>query len=294
MKRLYIILFCILIIAPVMAQDKKKKKSSAAYNKQGNENEKFLNKQWWLGFKAGTNLSNVHVLKTYSVFSPTNYPAAQSEKKYDHFKQLGAQATLEASFYFNGFYFSIQPTYQHSLFTYSNAYHWHDDLVPTNILDLNYEQEQKVDHFIIPFIIKYDIAGDKLRPYVQLGGYSAILINANKYITISGVDQASGGVNSFTDPVIIVGAKDLFAKSSWGLLAGAGLNYALGNVRLNLDVQYKYGMSNITSTKNRNSNDSLSGVGDILDDMTLDNLSISIGCLFPMRFLTNGFTSSDR
>jgi outer membrane protein W len=293
MKRLYIILFCFLIMAQVSAQDKKRKPSKA-YNKQSNDNEKFLEKQWWLGFKAGTNLSNVHVLKTYSVFSPTNYTPEKSGKKYEHFAQLGAQATIEASFYFKGFYFSFQPTYQHSRFTYTNAYNWTDDEVPTNSLQLNYEQEQKVDHFIIPFIIKYDFTGSKLRPYVQIGGYSAILINANKFVTISGVDNASGGANEFTDPTIIVGAKDLFAKSSWGLIGGAGLNYTLGNVRLNLDAQYKYGMSNITSTKNRNSNDSLSGIGDIMDDMTLDNLSLTIGCLFPMRFLASGFKSSDR
>ncbi len=293
MKRLYIILFCFLIMAQTSAQDKKRKPSKA-YNKQSNENEKFLEKQWWLGFKAGTNLSNVHVLKTYSVFSPTNYTPEESGKKYEHFAQLGAQATIEVSFYFKGFYFSLQPSYQHSRFTYTNTYNWTDDEVPTNSLQLNYEQEQKVDHFIIPFIIKYDFTGSKFRPYVQIGAFSAILINANKFVTISGVDNASGGANEFTDPTIIVGAKDLFAKSSWGLIGGAGLNYTLGNVRLNLDAQYKYGMSNITSTENRNSNDSLSGIGDIMDDMTLDNISLTIGCLFPMRFLANGFKSSDR
>lgn len=294
MKRLYIILFCFLVIAQVSAQDKKKRKPNAAYNKQNDENEKFLNKQWWLGFKAGTNLTNVHVLKTYSVFSPTNYEPEESAKKYENFKQPGAQATIEASFYFNGFYFSFQPTYQHALFTYTNSYTWLDEEVATNTLQLNYEQEQKVDHFIFPLLIKYDIAGRKLRPYVQIGAYSAILINANKSVTISGVDNASGGSNTFTDPAIIVGAKDLFAKNSWGLIGGAGLNYALGNVRINLDAQYRYGMSNITSTKNRNSSDSLSGVGDIMDDLTMDNLSLSLGCLFPMRFLASGFKSSDR
>ncbi len=294
MKRLYIIFFCFLIIAQASAQDKKKRKSSPAYNKQTNENEKFLNKQWWLGLKAGTNLSNTHLLKTYSIISPTNYTKDLSAKKYDNFKQFGAQVTVEASFYFKKFYFSIQPTYQHARFIYTNTYNWTDAETPTNTLDLKYEQEQKLDHLLIPLLIKYDIAGSKLRPYVQIGVYSAILINASKSVTISGVDNASGGANEFQDPAIIVGAKDLFAKSHWGLIGGAGLNYALGNVRLNLDVQYKYGMSNITSTKDRNSSDSLSGVGDIMDDMTLDNLSMSVGCLFPLRFLASGFKSLDR
>jgi outer membrane protein W len=294
MKRLYIILLCLVLVAQAEAQDKKRKKPAGAYNKQNSENEKFLNKQFWLGFKAGTNLTKIHVLKTYSSFSPTNYPSDQSAKKYQNFNQLGAQATIEVSFYFKGFYFSVQPTYQHSRFTYTNSYTWEDAGIPTNKLELNYDQEQKVDYISFPFLIKYDMAGYKLRPYVQIGAYSSVLINANKFVTISGTDYASGGKNEFTDPTIAVGAKDLFAKSYWGLIGGVGLNYALGNVRLNLDVQYLYGMSNITSTKNRNSNDSLAGVGDTLDDMTMDNLSMSIGCLFPMRFLASGFKSLDR
>ena len=48
------------------------------------------------------------------------------------------------------------------------------------------------------------------------------------------------------------------------------------------------------SFSKRERNDSLSGIGDIMDDMTLDNISLTIGCLFPMRFLANGFKSSDR
>jgi hypothetical protein len=108
------------------------------------------------------------------------------------------------------------------------------------------------------------------------------------------VDVAAGGANAFKDEPIMVGAKDLFAKNHWGLVAGAGAYYNLGNVRVNLDIQYKYGMSNITSVKNRYSNDRLSGVGDAMDDLTLDNLSFSIGCLFPLRFLENGFKSLDR
>ena len=71
------------------------------------------------------------------------------------------------------------------------------------------------------------------------------------------------------------------------------MNYNLGNIRINLDIMYRYGMSNITSTENRYSNDRLAGVGDAMDDLTMDNISISLGALFPLRFLSSGFKSSD-
>jgi hypothetical protein len=120
------------------------------------------------------------------------------------------------------------------------------------------------------------------------------LLDAGKEVTMKGVDNAAGGENEFRDESINIGAKDLFAKTHWGLLGGLGLNYNLGNnVRLNLDVMYRYGMSNIVSTKNRYGSDRLSGVGDVMDDLSLDNLAVSVGCLFPLRFLSSGFKTLD-
>ncbi len=298
MKRLSLLLLCCLIALTVaVAQEKKRKKpSSPAFKeKKAKEDAKFLNKQWWLGLKAGANLSKVTVDKSYSAIAATNYEPNTIGKKYKNFDLMGSQATLEVTFYFKGFSFSFQPTYQHSRFFYSNTYEWTSTTESTDHVQLNFEQEQKVDHAIIPLIVKYDIMGDKLRPYVQIGIYSAMLINANKSVTMKGVDNAAGGVNEFSNESIIIGAKDLFAKNHWGLIGGAGVNYNLGNnVRLNLDVMYRYGMSNITSTKNRYDSDRLSGVGDVLDDLTLDNLSISLGCLFPLRFLSSGFKTLDK
>jgi outer membrane protein W len=297
MKRLSLLLLCCLFLTAAVAQDKKRKKpASPAYKeKKAKEDAKFLNKQWWLGLKAGGNLSKVSVEKMYSAISPTNYQPSAISKQYKSMDLVGSQVALEVTFYFKGFSASFQPTFQHSRFLYTNSYEWTSASETSNHVLLNFEQEQKVDHAILPLIIKYDIVGDKLRPYVQVGIYTAMLINANKEVSIKGIDNAAGGTNEFSDEAIIIGAKDLFAKNHWGLLGGVGVNYNLGNhVRLNLDVTYRYGMSNIVSTKNRYGSDRLAGVGDVMDDLTLDNLSVSIGCLFPLRFLSSGFQTLDK
>lgn len=295
MKRLTLLTLCFFISLSLLGQEKKRKPSAYNKQKQTQEDEKFLEKQWWLGFKAGANLSKANVEKSYSIIAPTNYEPSTIGKKYDNYTLVGSQATLEVSFYYKRFLLSFQPTFQHSRFLYSNTFVWSSESEQNNRVELNFEQEQKVDHAILPLIIKYDIYGNRLRPYVQIGVYSGILLNATKSVTSSGIDNAAGGENEFTNEPINVGAKDLFAKSHWGLLGGAGLNYNLGNnVRLNLDIMYKHGMSNITSTENRYGSDRLSGVGDALDDLTLDNLSVSIGCLFPMRFLSSGFKTLDK
>lgn len=295
MKRLNLLLLCCILALSCAAQSKKKQKKFN--NKKANESAEFLDKQWWLGFKAGTNLSNPVVVKRYAVFSPIlsdEYEGGEENKKYESFRQFGSQAALEITFTYKRFSISVQPTYRSTRFVYSNQYEWAGDTIATNHLILKYEQEQKVEHAVIPLIVKYEITGNKIRPYAQFGIYTAFLINANKTVRVSGTDNASGGANNFHDPDIIVGAKDLFAKKNWGIMGGVGLNYHLGNVRFNFDVLYAQGMSSITSAKNRFGNDRVAGIGDAMDDMKLNNLAISLGCLFPLRFLGSGFKSIDK
>lgn len=295
MKKLFSLL-CLLLVAGMIFGQSSKKRSPQSFNSrpQSIPGGDFLDKQWWLGLKAGVNVSDVAVEKRYSAFSPGNYPASLTDKDYASYNATGTQVTLEVTFYYKGFSFSVQPAYRHSIFTYSNDYEWSDTQNATNRLELTYENEQKVDHAEIPLIFKYDIIGNRLRPYVQAGVYYSFLINAAKSVEVSGNDYASGGINQFTNDPVSIGAKDLFADNHWGLLGGVGANYNLGNVRLNLDFQYRASMSLINSTENRFGSDRLSGIGEAMDDIKLKNIAISIGCLFPMRFLASGFKTLDQ
>ena len=292
MKKSLLLLTAILICLATFGQSRKKPSGFNAKEK-AKEQEKFLNKQFWLGFKAGINLSQADPTVRYSILSPTNYPIGTTNKVYDSFNKVGSQASIEVTFYYKGFSFSTQPTYLHSRFTYSNQLTWDNPENAKEQLILNYDNEQTLDYADLPFIIKYDITHNRLRPYVQAGIFYSILINATKSVTVTGQDYASGGINQFTNEPIIVGAKDLFTNY-WGLMAGAGANYNLGNVRLVLDISYRKGMSNIANTKNRYNNDRLSGIGDVQDDTKLNNIVISAGCLFPMRFLSNSFKALDK
>lgn len=290
MMRFLIVIFVLATSLSGQAQNKKKPGGLAAKPSQQN---KFLEKQWWLGFKAGTNLSQAVPIKRYSIMTPTNYALALTDKSYDSYGTMGAQAALEITFYYKGFSFSTQPTYRHSSFTYSNQYQWTNSENPAEQLILQYDQEQKIDYADFPLIVKYDILRNKLRPYVQVGVFYSMLINANKSVKVSGTDYASGGTNQFVNQEIIVGAKDLF-DNYWGIMAGVGADYNFGNVRLVLDVSYWKGMSNITNVDNRFGNDRLAGIGDAQDDLDLNNIVISAGVLFPMRYLSSGFKTLDR
>ncbi|RAW01321.1 porin family protein [Pseudochryseolinea flava] len=295
MKKHYLyVLLCLFATLQLSAQSSlsKKKRQPSAYNKQNKENDQFLQKQFWLGLKAGTNLSSVTIENRYAIFSPID--GFETPKKYDRYKGLGTQIALELSFSFKGFSISFQPTYQHALFSYSKEYFWGGTEEGALSLEMTYDHKHKVDHLLFPLLVKYEVAGNKLRPYLQAGFYQGLRVSANKDITIRGVDHASGGDNEFEKESIAIDATNLFAKNHWGLIGGAGVYYNQGNVRLNLDIQYRHGMSSIISNKNRYENDMLVGAGEVMDDLSLQSVSVSLGCLFPMRFLGTGFKSSDR
>lgn len=284
MRKLYPLVLCLIVCSlTVSGQSNRKRKAPA---KAHNPNSDFLDKQWWLGFKGGVNFSKAIVDQSYGVYSPAE------DKAYDDWAGVGAQATVEVTFTFRQFSISLQPTYRNSKFAYSNHYEWDDEGDAELIVD--YKHEQKVDWAEFPLLFKYDITTSKLRPYVQVGAYYAFLINANKSVETSGIDYASGSENKFTEPAITVGASDLFAKKHWGLVFGGGVNYHVGNIRLNLDFMYRKGMSLVNSTENRYGDPRLTGTGDVMDDIKLNNIAISLGCLFPMRFLSSGFQSIDK
>jgi hypothetical protein len=292
MRKFYLVLLAVLLAAGAQAQGKKKSGNFNTIKTKTGVNE-FIQQQWWLGFKAGVNLAQADPLKRYTILTPTNYPSSLTDKKYDAFKEIGIQTTVEISYYYKGFYFSTQPSYISSTFTYSNQLKWFNAQNPTETLTQTYKQSQKVEYADFPFIIKYDITGSKLRPFVQVGIFYSLLLNAVKTVNVSGIDQASGGTNTLTSEPLIVGSKDLFSNY-WGLMGGVGVSYQLGNVKLVLDASYRQGMSNIANPQNRFSNDRLSGIGDAQDDLKLKNIVVSAGVLFPMRYLSNSFKSNDR
>lgn len=259
---------------------------------KGTAQDRFLNKQFWLGFKAGVNLTGPTALTQYSVIVPNDYDVATTNKTYKSYNKLGGQATLEVTFYYKGISISAQPTYRTSNFTYSNEYLWTSTESGNYTLNLKFDQEQQLDYFDLPLLLKYEFTQNNLRPFIQAGVYYSILVNATKGVTVSGTDNASGGTNSFENEPVVVGAKDLFTNN-WGAIAGGGLNYNLGNVRVVLDISYHIGMSNIANVNNRYSNDRLSGIGDAQDDLKTNHLLFSVGCLFPLRFLSSNFKSLD-
>jgi outer membrane protein W len=286
-RRILLVLFA---LSCFVAHAQKRKTPSPSVKAKSAKQDNFLQKQLWVGFKAGANFSEADPIKRYTVLTPTNYSAALADKKYTGFSKAGSQATLEITYQYKNFFISTQPTYRQSRFSYTNQFEWKNLEDFRESLVENYVNEQKVNYIDLPLFLKYTIGSGKLRPFIQVGIYYSFLINATQTVSISGTDVASGGTNQFSNEPVIVGAKGLFTNY-WGLTGGIGATYQLGNVQLVLDASYRKGMSNIADTKNRYNNDRLAGIGDVPDDIKLNNIVINAGILFPMRFLSSNFKS---
>jgi len=289
MKKIVFLLLFVGIGAVCLGQRKPPKLPK--FNKT-RDKDVFLEKQWFLGFKGGVNLSEARPYNSYAVIHPIGQDPYN--KEYTSFQYVGTQAALEATFYFTGLSLSFQPTYRYNRFSYENTFTWADAENPTNRIDVTYNQQQQVHYLDLPLLAKYEYMISKFSPYIQAGVYYSFLVNANKSVLINGTDYASGGTDQFVNGPLIVGATDLFAPRHWGLVYGIGTYMNQGNVRFCLDIQFKQGLSNISSVVNRFKSDRLSGIGDTMDDMRLNSVAVSIGCLFPLRFLSSSFRSIDR
>ncbi len=289
---LFAIFACLLVVySPDLQAQKNRRNYPGGGQNRKPANQKFLETQWWLGFKWGANLTSAIPEQRFSAFSPTD--GNTGEKTYEDFKHLGVQAGIDATFYHKGFSFSFQPNYRRQRFAYNNSFNWTDSNDPTSTLDLHYDQDHNLDYLELPLIVKYDFRQDAFTPFVQFGGYYGTLINATKKVDITGTDQASGASNAFEGEQLVIGADDLFIKTSLGILAGVGVNYSVGNLRLAFDVSYRWGLHNVTNAKNRFTENRLAGIGDALDDMNMQNLSFTFSTLFPLRFISKNFNSID-
>ncbi len=270
-----------LILSSLALSAQKKKPSKNA----------FLDTQWYLGFFGGANLSMANPTTSFFGYEPLNYNEGEIEKQYDNYTKPGFQAGLVFMFYAKGFTFGVKPGIHNYAIEYSRKVNWAESTNPDNSLEIQYKHTNNFNYFEIPLSIQYDIIKGKIRPFVGVGGYYGLLLNANATIERSGTDLASGSTGSFTNQSKTIGTTDLFIKSSVGISGFVGVSYDPGNIRITMDVGYKYGLNNISNTENRYLNNELSAIGDATDDLQLQNIYLTLGFVFPLKFISKNFNA---
>ncbi len=277
--RFKLTLLLLIVSASVWAQKRKK----PSYK------DPFLKTQWYLGFFAGGNLAKATPTASFYGYEPLNYTPDKLTKTYHGFKQLNAQAGLVFMFYTRGFSLGLKPgihTYQTGHTTGST---WNDTNDNTNTLQINYNHLTKFNYLEFPLTVQYDLVKGKLRPFIGLGGYYGLLLSTNRTIERTGTDAASGSAGSFTNAPKTIGITNLFITSALGVQGFVGASYDPGNIRITLDIGYKMGLNNITSTQNRFVNNNLSALGEATDDIRLQNIYFNLGFVFPLKFISKNF-----
>jgi hypothetical protein len=254
----------------------------------------FEKSQFWLGIKGGMNLTQPTVAERFTVFEPIDGNYEGYEKKYQSFNKIGTQFQFAFQFSYRRFSIYAAPGYKSMLFSYTTGYKWQDATIPTNSVELNYDQTQKVEYAYLPLSIKFEFFSNKIRPYIHGGGFIGYKFNAQKSFITSGTDLASGGSASFENAPIIIGATSLFNPLWYGVMGGLGVNYDFQTVRIFVESNYLYGFNSITNENKRYTENAVSGSGDALDNLKLSNLEISAGVLFPLKFLVSGGYKSVR
>jgi hypothetical protein len=251
----------------------------------------FLSTQWYLGFFAGVNLTGTNPTTSYYGYSPLNYSATLLEKNYNNFSKIGGQGGLVFMFYTSGFTFGLKPGIHSYTSEHSTSVNWIDSTDPDNSLNVNYNHTTVFRYLEFPFSIQYDLMRDKIRPYVGVGAYYSLLLDAARTITRTGTDSASGSSGGFTNQPQTFGVKDLYLTSSVGIMGFIGASYDPGNIRITLDIGYKYGLNNITNTENRFLSNELTAIGEATDDLKMQNLYLTLGFLFPLKFISKSYNS---
>lgn len=250
--------------------------------------ETFLDTQWWLGVRFGVNYTQPNVMKHYSAFSAINYELSALQKEYDAFKNIGAQAGMDISFYHKGFSIALQPTYKRMNYAYSNDLVWIGESEVDRFETL-YEINQFFNFFEVPLSLQYEILRKgKIRPFVSAGMQYSMLISSGKDVNITHSEFTSGSARSFSGGKISLGSSDQF-KGFFGAVGGIGAGFDYFNVRTVITVSYYYGLSEVTDESKNFRDTELSSLGETNDKIKLNNMDVSLSLVFPLRYIDKTF-----
>lgn len=285
-KSLLICFMAFLLMCPtvIFAQGKPGKRRPSV--KSGNTDAN----QWWIGVRGGVNFSSATVQESYSVFSYTkDYTIGENEKKYNAFTLPGLQFGFSAGFEFiKGLSVNVLPSYSSYKFSYDNSFRWYDTDDPEKLVTTSYNFETRLQYISVPLTFKYELTSGRFKPYIQVGGYYNFLTDAIKKVKNTSIDQASGSDSEINVTELSVGIDDRTKSGDYGVLGGIGFTYNIGNARIGLEVNYRYGLENLDNGGMKYiDNQLVTGSYDVSDDYSLNILELNLMVIIPLKFITS-------
>lgn len=233
-----------------------------------------------VGIKGGVNFSLAIPLSRSSIFSgqaPEDY-----EKDYNFFLQnVGMQMGFIIMYDLTKMLkISLQPSTNDYTYKYKNTYNWTGNTV------LQYEAEyaQKLRFLEIPLIVGFYAANYQTwQPYFQGGVYYGRVMDATTQISVVETSTNLVGSDQSLSYTTLANSKDLYGKSHFGILAGAGISYLAGSTRIGLEANYRLLITNLNTTETQFVNNQVvSGGYDVPDKFKFSNLAITLNVIVPL------------
>ena len=234
----------------------------------------------------GINTSTPLIYKKYEVFSSLDSEVEAAERKYGDFKVINGQFGLEITFYKNGLSYSTQPNYRQVAYESTHERNWTSESNTNQNLETKITSRQILNHIDLPLLVKKDITSGQLRPFLQVGGALGFVLNARKNSTVINKSSGFDEEHQFT-----VDNRDQFRTTYFELLGGGGLSYDVQSIRVVLDANYRFLGSNIIKPENRTIDNQSLSIGQSMDDLSLNNISVNLGILFPLRYVGSGLVN---
>lgn len=255
----------------------------------GNNYKNFLKTQWWLGLKSGVTLTNPNPRDAASSIEPIDYDISELDKSYDGIvDHSGMFIGLDFGLYHKGFTLNLEPNFKQLTYGYSTNFNWIGE-EPEQTFNTVFTSRQKLNLIEIPTTLTVDlISKKKVRPFVGGGIAYSFIIGTEKDNTLTHTDNTSGSPRTQTGEQFVITNSDQF-KGFFSYHFGGGIGFDYFNIKTIIDVFYHRSLTKVNNTNNRFDVNELTTIGDISDDIKLDHLSISIGFVFPMRYLEKPF-----
>lgn len=245
-------------------------------------NRYYVAPRFLVGVNLGVNFTFVHPGERYMVLVPVDPGKIDSYQKDYSFNlsdSRGTQYGLVLEYALTKHLsITIQPAFSSMKFRYKNRFTREDETGQT-ATTLDYTHRHKLGYLEIPLLFKYRFIKPKFKPYLQVGVYYSMLQTAIKTLNaVSLPDQ------EYREQAI-VDIKQLLTRSNLGIRVGLGVDYDIGDFRLQVEANYKFGFNNIVDKANRFGNEQLMfAFYDVFDDMKLRNWELSVKLLLPISY----------
>ncbi len=249
--------------------------SYLAQNAAKKGQSKFLEK-FSLGIKGGVNFSLIIPFERAAIFS--GQVLESYEKDYDVFaKNTGMQMGFILMYDITQVVkISLQPGLNNYAYKYKTMYEW------AGRTNIQYESAftHRIRFFELPLMVGFYTTYNTFQPYLQAGIYYGRLLGADSQIKVVETSSNLGTSSQELEYETAAYTAGVYSKNHFGALAGAGISYLKGNMRIGLEANYRLLVSALNTTETQYMNNQIvSGGYDVPDKFKFSNLAITLNLI---------------